>query len=101
MSFWNRKKSTATARHILVADKAQCEALKVEIEAGADFGSVAKQHSTCPSASKGGDLGEFRQRQMVKEFDAVVFSAPLGVVHGPVKTQFGYHLIEIIGRNKG
>lgn len=96
---WNKKKKTASARHILVADREQCETLKAEIEAGADFAEVAKQHSTCPSGQKGGDLGNFRERQMVKPFNDVVFSAELHKVHGPVKTQFGYHLIEITERS--
>ena len=96
---FGRKKKTAAARHILVAELEQCEALKTEIEAGADFADVAKQHSSCPSAQKGGDLGTFRERQMVKEFNDVVFSAELHKVHGPVKTQFGYHLIEITKRS--
>lgn len=101
MSFWKRKRATASARHILVADLATCESLKAEIEAGADFAEVAKEHSMCPSAKKGGDLGVFRERQMVKEFNDVVFSAELHKVHGPVKTQFGYHLIEITDRSTG
>jgi len=99
MSFWKRKRATASARHILIADHAQCEALKAEIENGADFAELARQHSSCPSANKGGDLGEFRERQMVKEFNDVVFTAALHTVHGPVKTRFGYHLIEITARN--
>jgi len=98
---WNKKKKTASARHILVKDLDQCEALKAEIEAGADFAEVAKQHSSCPSGKNGGDLGSFRERQMVKEFNEVVFSAELHKVHGPVKTQFGYHLIEITSRSEG
>jgi len=96
---FGRKKKTAAARHILVADIEQCEALKAEIEAGTDFAEVAKKHSSCPSSQKGGDLGTFRERQMVKEFNDVVFSAELNKVHGPVKTQFGYHLIEITERS--
>jgi len=100
MGFWRKKRATASARHILVADLAACEALKAEIEAGADFADLAKEHSSCPSGQRGGDLGEFRERQMVKEFNDVVFSAALNTVHGPVKTQFGYHLIEITARNK-
>ncbi len=99
MMGWNKPKRTATARHLLVADGDQCEALKAEIENGADFAEVAKQHSTCPSGKSGGDLGTFRERQMVKEFNDVVFSAELHKVHGPVKTQFGYHLIEITSRS--
>jgi len=89
----------ATARHILVSTEAQCQALKAEIEAGADFAEVAKQHSSCPSGKQGGDLGRFSQGQMVPEFDAVVFSGDLNTVHGPVKTQFGYHLLEITSRS--
>ena len=88
----------ATARHILVASQDACKQLKTEIEAGGDFAALAKQHSTCPSGKQGGDLGQFGPGQMVKEFDAVVFSAPIGQVQGPVQTQFGYHLIEITQR---
>ena len=90
--------SKARARHILVDGEQDCEDLKAKIEAGADFGEMAREHSRCPSGRKGGDLGEFRQGQMVPEFDEVVFSGELGRVHGPVQTQFGYHLIEITSR---
>ncbi len=88
----------ASARHILVDSEQACEDLKKEIEAGAEFSAVATEHSTCPSSSRGGELGEFSPGQMVPEFDEVVFSAAVGEVHGPVKTQFGYHLIEITSR---
>ncbi len=88
----------ASARHILVDNEAKCEELKSEISAGADFAEVAKQHSTCPSGKQGGALGAFGPGQMVKEFDDVVFSGELNTVHGPVKTQFGYHLLEITSR---
>ena len=96
---WNRKKrATASARHILVDNETLCEELKSRIEAGADFAEVAAEYSKCPSAGRGGSLGEFRQGQMVREFDQVVFADALNTVHGPVKTQFGYHLIEITER---
>lgn len=88
----------ASARHILVNTQEECENLKTKIEGGEDFAEVAKQHSQCPSGQKGGALGEFSPGQMVKEFDDVVFSAEVGKTHGPVQTQFGYHLIEITGR---
>jgi len=88
----------ATARHILVASKEECEKLKTEIEAGTDFAACAKQHSRCPSGRDGGNLGEFGPGQMVKEFDQVVFSGEVGKVLGPVQTQFGYHLIEVTSR---
>ncbi|MCA9130491.1 MAG: peptidylprolyl isomerase [Planctomycetales bacterium] len=90
----------AAARHILVSTEDKCNELKAEIEGGADFADVAKQHSTCPSGKNGGALGEFGPGRMVKEFDAVVFSGDLNVVHGPVKTQFGYHLLEITSRTE-
>lgn len=88
----------ATARHILVATEEQCVTLKQDIEGGADFAEVARQHSTCPSGQRGGELGEFGRGQMVPEFDQVVFSADVGQIQGPVQTQFGYHLIEVTDR---
>lgn len=88
----------ATARHILVATQAQCNELKASIEAGKDFAEVARQHSSCPSGRTGGDLGTFGPGQMVPEFDQVVFSAPVNTLQGPVKTQFGYHLLEVTSR---
>jgi peptidyl-prolyl cis-trans isomerase C len=91
--------TTATARHILVKTEEACNNLKSEIENGAAFTELAKEHSQCPSGKAGGDLGEFSPGQMVKEFDEVVFSESVGDVHGPVKTQFGYHLIQIVSRN--
>jgi len=89
----------ARARHILVSSEENCNALKTQIEGGADFAELAREHSSCPSGKQGGDLGEFSPGQMVKEFDAVVFHEELGKVHGPVKTQFGYHLLEITSRS--
>lgn len=92
--------SKATARHILVSTEEQCNQLKTEIENGTDFAEVAKQHSSCPSGSQGGDLGEFGPGMMVPEFDKVVFSADVNTVQGPVKTQFGYHLLEVTSRSE-
>ena len=91
---------TARARHILVDTEAVCADLKAQIEQGADFADLAREHSNCPSGKKGGDLGEFGPGQMVPEFDAVVFNQEVGKPHGPVKTQFGYHLIEITQRSE-
>ena len=89
----------ARASHLLLPTKEQCEEIKKEIEGGADFAEMAKKHSKCPSGRQnGGDLGEFMPGQMVPEFDKVVFSEEIGKVHGPVQTQFGYHLIEITSR---
>ena len=88
----------AAARHILVSTEAQCNDLKQQIADGADFAELAKQYSSCPSGRDGGALGTFSPGQMVREFDQVVFSAPVGVVQGPVKTQFGFHLVEVTHR---
>lgn len=90
----------ASARHILVASKQECENLKTQIEKGGSFAELAKKHSKCPSGQRGGDLGSFSKGQMVPEFDKVVFSAEVGKVQGPVQTQFGYHLIEVTNRTE-
>lgn len=92
--------ASASARHILVETQEACEDLKTQIEKGADFVDMAKEHSKCPSGQSGGDLGEFSPGQMVKEFDEVVFKEEVGKVHGPIQTQFGYHLIEITNRTE-
>ena len=89
----------ATARHILVSTETEYDALKSQIEGGIEFADLAKERSQCPSGKNGGDLGEFGPGMMVKEFDEVVFSAPVGEVQGPVKTQFGYHLLEVTSRS--
>ncbi len=88
----------ASARHILVETEEACQDLKTQIEAGSEFTELARAHSKCPSGQQGGDLGEFGPGQMVPEFDKVVFSGEVGKVHGPVKTQFGYHLLEVTSR---
>ena len=86
----------AVASHILVDTEEQALSLKQQIEGGLDFADLAKEHSSCTSAQKGGSLGEFNQGDMVPEFDSVVFSdLPVGQVSEPVKTQFGYHLIQV------
>jgi len=90
----------AEARHILVPTEEACQALKTEIEGGLDFAAAAAEHSKCPSGRSGGALGSFGPGQMVKEFDEVVFSGEIGKVLGPVKTQFGYHLIEVTSRTE-
>jgi len=89
----------ASARHILVSSEESCLEIKQQIESGTDFADLAKKHSSCPSGAQGGALGEFGPGMMVPEFDKVVFSAPVGAVQGPVKTQFGYHLLEVTSRN--
>jgi peptidyl-prolyl cis-trans isomerase C len=89
----------ARASHILVKDEKFCQDLKKQIEGGASFKDLAAKHSLCPSGKEGGSLGEFFRGQMVPEFDKVVFTDEVGKTHGPVKTQFGYHLIFIESRS--
>ncbi len=88
----------ASARHILVENEEICQELKEKIVEGEDFSLVAKEHSKCPSGKSGGELGTFGPGQMVREFDKVVFSANINEIQGPIKTQFGYHLIEVTSR---
>ncbi|PKK39723.1 Peptidyl-prolyl cis-trans isomerase PpiD [Clostridiaceae bacterium JG1575] len=93
------KGETIAARHILVDSKEKAETIKGQIEAGAvTFEAAAKEHSSCPSKESGGDLGRFGQGSMVPEFDQAAFSAPLNEVSEPVKTMFGYHLIQVYDR---
>lgn len=90
----------ACARHILVKTKDEAEELKQQLADGKDFAKLAKKYSLCKSsAKKGGELGEFRPGTMLKAFDNVVFKKSVLTVHGPVKTKFGFHLIETIYRN--
>lgn len=88
----------ASACHILVKTKEEADKLKAQLDKGASFQALAKKHSTCPSGKKGGDLGEFRRGDMVKAFDSVVFKQEILTVHGPIKTQFGFHLIKTLYR---
>jgi len=89
---------SAMARHILVKDKEEAEQLKKKLAEGADFEVLAKKFSQCPSKKKGGDLGEVRPGQLVKPVEQVIFKKALKVVHGPVKSRFGFHLIQIYFR---
>lgn len=86
---------SAIVRHILVKDKELCEQLKKKIKAGTDFSKIAKQHSTCPSGKKGGELGDIKKGQLVGPIDKAVFTLTERELHGPIKSQFGWHLLEI------
>ncbi|MDP2504091.1 MULTISPECIES: peptidylprolyl isomerase [unclassified Oceanobacter] len=89
----------ACARHILVKTREEADKLKAQLDKGADFSRLAQKFSQCPSKKNGGSLGEFNKGDMVKAFDDVVFKGPVLKVQGPVKTKFGFHLIETIYRN--
>ena len=80
--------------HILVKTEAEAKAVKTQLDRGVKFGAVAQAVSLCPSGKKGGDLGTFTRGKMVKEFEKCAFQLDKGQVSGPVKTQFGYHIIK-------
>eukprot|EP00523_Entomoneis_sp_CCMP467_P002628 CAMPEP_0168748818 /NCGR_PEP_ID=MMETSP0724-20121128/16378_1 /TAXON_ID=265536 /ORGANISM="Amphiprora sp., Strain CCMP467" /LENGTH=171 /DNA_ID=CAMNT_0008796671 /DNA_START=35 /DNA_END=550 /DNA_ORIENTATION=+ len=102
-NFFKRFTTKATASHILVSGGAEAEFKLQDLkeiigDSPIQFAEAAAKYSECPSASSGGSLGEFGPGAMVKEFDQVVFNEEVGKVHGPIKTQFGYHLIYISER---
>ncbi len=80
--------------HILVKTETEAKNIKVRLEKGEKFGAIAKNVSLCPSAKNGGNLGSFTRGKMVKEFEKAAFALEKGQVSGPVKTQFGYHIIK-------
>jgi parvulin-like peptidyl-prolyl isomerase len=91
-----------TARHILVKQKAKADQIMGQLKKGGDFAKLAKENSTDPgSAEQGGELPEFGPGQMVPEFDRAVFAAEPGKLVGPVKTEFGYHIIEVLDKKPG
>eukprot|EP00581_Thalassiosira_minuscula_P007652 CAMPEP_0183705096 /NCGR_PEP_ID=MMETSP0737-20130205/2277_1 /TAXON_ID=385413 /ORGANISM="Thalassiosira miniscula, Strain CCMP1093" /LENGTH=157 /DNA_ID=CAMNT_0025932177 /DNA_START=43 /DNA_END=516 /DNA_ORIENTATION=- len=106
-SMYNNWGKKATASHILFRpsqfpeEEAKVKLLEIKEEVGNDpekFAAAAKEWSGCPSSKNGGDLGEFGPGMMVKNFDDICFNDEVGVVHGPVSTQFGEHLILITER---
>ena len=92
---------SVSASHILVAEEEVAAELLAKIQAGdVTFEDAAKEHSTCPSGQNGGSLGEFTHGQMVPEFDEACFTMEVGELRGPVKTQFGYHIIRLDGKKE-
>ena len=83
------------ASHILVATEKQAQEIKTKLQQGEKFHRMAKRFSTCPSKDQGGDLGFFGKGMMDEAFEQAAFNAPLNKVVGPIKTQFGFHLIMV------
>ncbi len=83
------------ASHILVPGQGKAQELLDKINAGESFEEIAKNHSTCPSGKRGGDLGYFGRGKMIKEFEKAAFDNEKGSIVGPVKTQFGWHIIKV------
>ena len=84
------------AAHILVKSEDVAKSILEELNSGKKFHVLAMEKSTCPSRKKGGELGYFGRGQMVKEFENACFKAKKGDILGPIKTQFGWHLIKVI-----
>lgn len=83
------------ASHILVPTEQEADEIMAEISQGKDFSELAREKSTCPSKEKGGSLGWFKRNQMVKEFEEACFMGAPGDIIGPIKTQFGWHIIKV------
>ncbi len=95
------KGESVSASHILVDKEETAKEIMAKIEAGeVSFEDAARENSSCPSSQQGGALGEFTRGQMVPEFDTAVFSMEVGELRGPVKTQFGYHIIKLTAKNE-
>jgi len=98
---------TVSARHILVQPqkgqedqaKSKIDEIKTQLDNGADFATLAKEHSQGPSSKKGGDLGSFTHGDMVPPFEQAAFALEPGEISDPVKTRFGYHLIKVYDKN--
>ncbi len=106
-AFYEENKSTmlsgetVSAGHILVDSEDKANEILAEIKEGKiSFADAARKYSSCPSSQNGGSLGEFGRGQMVPEFDKAVFDMAVGDITGPIKTQFGYHIIELNAKNE-
>ena len=95
MSNKERTVKKVQARHILVGDKNLAEEIKKKIDDGEEFSKLAEEFSECPSKKRGGDLGWFGKGAMVRPFEVAAFTADEGEIVGPVKTEFGYHIIYV------
>ena len=85
------------ASHILIKDREMAQEVLKRLRAGGSFAALAKEHSTCPSKSAGGDLGWFGPGKMVKPFEDAVKNLSVGGTSGLVSTQFGLHIIKKTG----
>ena len=86
---------SVNASHILVSNAKDAQGIMIRLSKGENFEDLAKRFSKCPSGKKGGSLGWFGKGDMVPEFEKACFEGKAGEVVGPVKTEFGYHIIKI------
>lgn len=98
---YEKMKIELNARHVLVEDEETAKEVKAKLDSGADFASVAKEYSTEPAAQEsGGDLGWFTADKMVKEFSDAAYTLEKDEISEPVKTQFGYHIIQLVDKRE-
>ena len=95
MANLERKVKKVQARHIFVGNKELADEIKKKIDDGEEFSKLAEEFSECPSKKRGGDLGWFGKGAMVRPFEVAAFSADEGEIVGPIKTEFGYHIIYV------
>ncbi|QIB26829.1 peptidylprolyl isomerase [Caloranaerobacter azorensis] len=95
-----KKPEMVRARHILVDTESEANRIIEEIKKGLNFEEAAKKYSKCPSKANGGDLGYFTRGKMVKEFESASFELEKGQMSEPVKTSFGYHIIEVLDKKE-
>lgn len=106
LEFYNKNKAnfkkpeTVIASHILVDNEDKAKDIINEINNGLSFEEAAQSYSSCPSKERGGNLGEFTKGQMVPEFETAAFNMEVDTISEPVKTQFGYHIIKLLAKNK-
>jgi peptidyl-prolyl cis-trans isomerase C len=87
------------AAHILCKTEKKAREVAEKLAAGQEsFAEMARKYSQCPSSKSGGDLGWFGKNRMVPEFEKAAFEGEKGKILGPVKTQFGYHLIKVLDK---
>lgn len=96
-----KTEETVSAKHILVDTFEKAQEIENKIKAGMLFEEAAEKFSSCPSKDHGGNLGSFGRGRMVPEFEKAAFELGVGVVSGPVQTQFGYHLIKVEEKAEG
>jgi len=89
--------SRSTATRSKDEAQSQIAGIKSELDGGAEFAAVAREHSDCPSGKSGGDLGKFGRGQMVKAFEDTAFGLDVGGTSGVIETDFGYHIIQRTG----
>lgn len=95
------QKEEARIRHIFTADERKARSALIHLLAGEDFASVAKSFSAdFTTAKTGGELGWIRKGVLPKELDDLVFAAPLRTVRGPVETEYGFHVLEVLERRE-